>query len=122
MESEIQRILEMVQQGKISPEQAAKLLEAIDAPGPAAPQRRARWLRITVTDTHTGRNSVNLNIPLSLVEAASKIGLTLGVKKAPELSNVDFDEILSAIKSGASGQVVDIMDEVGHQHVAVSLD
>ena len=122
MDSETQHILEMVQQGKITPEQAAKLLEALDTPGAAAPPRRARSLRIAVTDMRTGRNTVNVNIPLSLVEAASKIGLTLGVKKAPELSNVDFDEILAAIKSGAAGQIVDIMDEQDHQHVTVSLD
>ena len=122
MDSETQHILEMVQQGKITPEQAAKLLEALDGPGAAAPPRRARSLHIAVTDMRSGRNTVNVNIPLSLVEAASKIGLTLGVKKAPELSNVDFDEILAAIKSGAAGQIVDIMDEQDHQHVTVSLD
>jgi hypothetical protein len=123
MDQETREILEMLRDGKITPEEAARLLEAIDA-SQAPPPRpgKAHTLRIKVTDTKTGRSRVNVAIPLGLVEIASKMGLTLGVKHAPELADVDFDEIMQAIKSGAAGQIVDIEDEHEGQHVVVTLD
>lgn len=123
MQPETQRILEMVRDGKITPEEAAKLLEALEASEqPQTRANRPRTLRINVTDTATGRSRVNVNIPLNLVQVASRLGLTLGVKHAPELADVDFDEIMAAIQNGAAGKIVDIEDEEDRQHVVVSVE
>jgi hypothetical protein len=123
MDQEMQRVLEMLQAGQITPEQAAKLLEALDTGAVRqSPPGRKRTLRINVTDTRSGRTRVNVNIPLGLVEIASKLGLTLGVKRAPELADVNFDEIMSAINSGAEGKIVDIEDDDDSQHVVVTVD
>ena len=123
MEEEIQRVLEMLQAGQITPEQAAKLLEALDrADSQPAPPGRPRTLRINVTDTRSGRNKVSVNLPLSLVEVGGRMGLTLGVKRAPELADLNFDDIMTAIKSGAEGKIVDIEDDDDRQHVVVTVD
>ena len=123
MEEETQRVLEMLQAGQITPEQAAKLLEALDrADAQPAPPGRPRTLRINVTDTRSGRNKVSVNLPLGLVEVAGRMGLTLGVKRAPELADLNFDDIMSAIKSGAEGKIVDIEDDDDRQHVVVMVD
>ncbi len=125
MEQETHRVLEMLRDGKISAEQAAKLLEALDAASTASPEQtatRARSLRVNVTDTRTGRTTVNFNIPFGLVEVAGKMGLSLGIKRAPELADLNFDDIVAAIRSGAEGKIVDIEDDKDRQHVIVRVE
>ena len=75
------KILQLLQDGKITAAQAAQLLEALEsaansqarnaAPRPAATQVAApastagRWLRVRVTDTDTGKVRVNVRMPLN---------------------------------------------------------
>ena len=69
MDEDRMRILKMLEEGKINAEEAAKLLEALGGraeTGPAGKGERARWFRVRVTDTKTGRKKVNINIPLGL--------------------------------------------------------
>jgi hypothetical protein len=123
MDQETERILQMVQDGKITAAQAATLLDAIEeTPAARAPSRPARMLRIQVTDRRNGRARVNINLPIGLVEVIGKMGMTLGVKNAPELANINFEEIMSAIKSGAHGQIIDVEDDDDHEHVTISVD
>jgi hypothetical protein len=132
------KILTMVQEGKISPEDAAQLLEAINS-APAAPQRRAahpaaagemggadlpalgrrpRWLRVRVTDTDTGRPRVNVRLPISMVS----VGLKMGSRFAPQVEGLDADQLMSVIESGELGQIVDVYDEDDGEHVEVFLE
>lgn len=123
MQQETQSVLEMLQAGRITPEQAADLLEALDGAGAAgAPKTDARLLRINVTDTRSGRVKVNVNIPMSIVDIAGRMGLSLGIKRAPELSDVNFEEILAALRSGAQGKIVDIVDDDDRQHIVVAVE
>ena len=113
----------MLQGGRITPQQAAELLEALEKSASAeSPPPRARMLRINITDTQSGRTRVNVNIPMSLIDVASRLGLSLGLKQAPELADVDFDEIMAALRSGAEGKIVDIIDDDDRQHVIVSVE
>ena len=125
MEQETQSILEMLRDGKVTAEQAAKLLEALDAAATTSapqPSTRARNLRINVTDTRSGRTTVNVNIPFGLIEVASRMGLSLGIKRAPELADLNFDDIVAAIRNGAEGKIVDIEDDKDRQHVTVMVE
>ncbi|HRQ24996.1 MAG TPA: hypothetical protein PLF42_16330, partial [Anaerolineales bacterium] len=72
------KILKLIEEGKISAEEGAKLLSAlsdssrgIPAPPrpPGVPGGPARWLRVRVTDTRTGRSKASVQIPLALVDA-----------------------------------------------------
>ena len=123
MDRETERILQMVQDGKITAAQAAALLDAMEeTPTERTPSRPPRMLRIRVTDQRNGRARVNINLPLGLVEVIGKMGMTLGVKNTPELADINFDEIMSAIKSGAHGQIIDVEDDNDHEHVTISVD
>lgn len=89
-EEERMKILKMIQEGKISAEQGVQLLEALDegtrraarsrsapgAPPPPPPPsgRGTRWFRVLVTDTNTGKNRVNVRLPIGLVSAGIKMG------------------------------------------------
>src|SRR4030042_2040418 len=118
------RILKMIQEGKISAEEGAKLLSALresrkEVPLPPTPPRfppGKGMLRVRVTDMATGRTKVNVNLPLGLVDA----GLNIATQFAPD---VNFSMIAEAVKSGQlEGKIVDVMDEEDGEHIEVFID
>jgi hypothetical protein len=121
MDEEQTRILQMVSEGKITAEQGVKLLNALRGakagtgrPGEGSP----RWVRIRVTDMATGRTRVNVNLPFSLVTAATK----LGARFSPQTEDLDWEELIAAIKEGASGKIVDVEDDEGGEKVEVFVE
>lgn len=127
------KILQMVQEGKISPEDAAQLLEAIGAG--ERPQRvgsaslagdsdqgglgrKPRWLRVRVTETDSGKPRVNVRLPISMVN----VGLKMGSKFAPQIEGLDATELMQVIESGELGQIVDVYDDEDGEHVEVFLE
>jgi len=117
------RILQMVSEGKIDAAQGAELLNALRSNGapdrPAAPPSgKPRWLRIRVTNVETGRTKVNVNLPFGLVRA----GLKIGSHFAPEMQDVDWEEIMAAIDEGALGKLVDVEDIEDGEKVEIFVD
>jgi hypothetical protein len=118
------QILKMIEEGKISAEEGAKLLAALSAGSKADASRReasggsAKQFRVRVTDLTTGRNKVNINIPMSLVN----VGLKMGARFAPDIEGVNFDEIVAAIKSGSQGKIVDVVDEEDGERVEIYVE
>jgi hypothetical protein len=129
------KILQMLQDGKISSEAAAQLLQAMGDGEPAAPppqtkpERAApavaiepgskpRWLRVRVTDTDTGRPRVNVRLPISLVD----LGLKIGARYTPEIEGLNVQELIEAAQTGDSGAFVDVYDEEDGEHVEVFLE
>jgi hypothetical protein len=118
------RILRMIQEGKITAEEGAKLLAALresraktTRPG-SAPSSKRGWLRVRVTDMVTGRTKVNVNLPLGLMDA----GLRIGAQYAPELHGMDLDQLISEVKSGAAGKIIDVVDEEDGEHVEIFIE
>jgi hypothetical protein len=120
------QILSMVAEGTISAEEGAKLLAALE---PAAAKKtaprasaigpsEARWFRVRVTDLETGRNKVNVNLPMSLVD----VGTRMGARFAPELEDVDFQDIIEQVKSGAQGKIVEVEDIEGGERVEIYVE
>lgn len=126
MNDDKMQVLKMLQEGKITAEEAAKLLSALDdgvrAPGGPASGGKGRWVRVRVTDGRTGKKKVNVNIPMGLVEVGARLGARFGDKKMPELGEIDLKEIMEAVRSGAEGKLVDIDDEETGDHVEVYVD
>ncbi|MBL7199424.1 MAG: hypothetical protein ISS56_04690 [Anaerolineae bacterium] len=115
------RILQMVSEGKISAEDGVNLLNALRGTKEATQRPREsspRWLRVRVTDLVTGRTRVNVNLPFSLVTAATK----LGARFAPEAADLDWEQLIAAIKEGASGKIVDVEDDEGGEKVEVFVE
>jgi len=130
------KILQMLQEGKLTPESAAQLLQAVE-PEPARPAAQAapqpagemvepdalstskpRWLRVRVSDTDTGRPRVNVRLPLGLV----KMGFKLGAHYAPEIEGLDIEQLIRAAENGEGGLFVDVTDEEDGEHVEVFLE
>lgn len=123
MKEERMQILRMIQNGQISAEEGAKLLAALDegkrseaAANAAATQ--GKFLRVRVTDMSSGRTKVNVNVPLALVN----VGLKMGARFMPDLEGMDSGEIMSAIRSGMQGKIVDVEDAEDGEKVEVYIE
>jgi len=114
------RILKMVEQKQISAADGAKLLAALQAgANESAPQpARARWLRVRVTDRASGRNKVNVTIPVGLLD----VGLKMGARLPAEMTGMDLSAIHAAIKQGIQGKIVEVDDEDDDEHVEVFVE
>jgi len=115
------KILKMVEDGKISAEDAAQLLKAL-----SKQERRrtppsesdARWLRVRITDLDSNRASVNVNLPINMVN----VGLKMGARFIPEFEGLDLEELAEALRQGLTGKIVDVVDEEDRQHVEVYIE
>lgn len=135
MNNEKIKILEMIQNGKITAVQGLELLKALDEseiePGKTA-SNSSRFLRIRVISGQ--HNKVNVNIPLNLLKAATKFA-DIGMKLIPEearlemqkkginLSDINFDELMQLIDQGlVDGKLVDVDTEDPHEgHTKVEI-
>lgn len=120
------KILKLIEEGKISAEEGAKLLSALsdsrkNVPTPPRPPGvggGARMLRIRVTDTRTGRSKASVQIPLALVDA----GLKIGAHFAPEVQGVDMSNVMEALRMGITGKIIDVTDEEDGEHVEIFIE
>jgi SHOCT-like protein len=118
------KILKMVEEGKISAEDGAKLLAAL-MEGRRAQSAQAsrssgagRWLRIRVTDIASGRSKASVQIPLGLIDAGMKIGAHF----APEVEGVDMSNVMDAVRSGMTGKIIDVTDDEDGEHVEIYVE
>ncbi len=119
------KILKMIEEGKISAEEGAKLLAALSegrrvGPGmlPPRPPGGARLLRVRVTDVRSGRSKASVQIPLDLVDA----GIKIGAHFAPEVQGMDLNNLMQAIRSGMTGKIIDVVDEEDGEHVEIYVE
>jgi len=114
------KILQMLEHGKISAEEAAKLLEAAaqHEESRAVAATTGRWLCIRVIDMGD-KTVVNLRLPLKIAEWA----LRFVPGKYLELGGIGKQDLAQAIEQAASAgkvQLVDIHD--GKQHVRIAIE
>ncbi|MGB9780017.1 SHOCT-like domain-containing protein [Caldanaerobacter sp.] len=119
------RILKMVEEKKITAEEAAELLKALEMEEEREIKRvprRFRWLKIKVTDTNTNKVKVNLSIPYSLLSWGMRIAGRFTPSDLLEEHGIDFNDLLKAIEEGETGKIVDVYDEEDGEHVEISLE
>lgn len=117
-------ILKMIQAGKISAAEGARLLEALDesreqtsAVAPeASPTPSSRRVRILITDLSTGRQKVNVELPWNLIN----VGMHMGARFTPE--DIDLEEVMESLQSGAEGKVVDVEDHEDNERIEVFVE
>lgn len=112
-------ILKMVEEGKISVEEASKLLQSVEDKNQElslvtrSTERTAKWIKIRVIDDEGTR--VNVNLPIALVDVAFKIAKASDSNFDVKLGNVnvDIDAIIKMIQEGAEGKIVDVESSDG---------
>ncbi len=107
------RILRLIETGRVTAEQAAQLLDTLETSEhvsmPLSAQRtRERVIRVRSTNTNapTHKVTVNATLPLSLL----KTGLRLGRHFLPQLVSNEVTDLLQTIETGASGRLLDLQD------------
>lgn len=120
MSDEKKRILEMIEQGKISSKEGLELLNALDENDDHknVPVKNIsdRFLRVRVRGDGVKVNKVDVNVPLSLVKVATvfmnmipKEARTQMEEKGIDISQINFEEIIDLIDKGLSdGRLVDV--------------
>jgi len=118
-------ILKMIEEGTVSAEEGAKLLASVDSDVERPVGRiqthikgNARWFRVRVTDTHTGKNKATVSLPLALMDW----GLKVGAQFAPEVGNINLVELSEILREGMDGKIVDVLDEEDGEHVEIFIE
>jgi hypothetical protein len=126
------RILQLLEQRKITAAEAAELLRALGDPPRdarrrersrwtaevlAPPSDRARWFRVRVTDERTGRIRTNVSVPIGMVG----FGLSFArrFRNVPGVTTVD--DLFEAIRAGRRGTIFDVSNE-GGERVEIVID
>jgi hypothetical protein len=117
MNEERMRILKMLEEKKITAEQAEKLLESLGEPASGS----GKFLKVKVWDMNRDKLKVNVTIPLSLVK--------WGMRFVPESAqvkmrakNIDLEAVTQAIDKDLSGKIVEVDDEDEGEHVEVYIE
>lgn len=127
-ETEKIKILQMIQNGKITAEQGVELLRACSAaeasqstPNAASTGGRlpsAQWVRVIVTDMATGKRRVNVRMPAGLVNTGTKFGARLSIDR----QNLDPAILRESIRSGKVGKILDVADDDEQERVEIYLE
>jgi hypothetical protein len=123
MTDPLDRVLRLVAEGRLTAEEAAPILDALERkssfdpgpspafePGPSTEPgpgngdpRSPRWARIEVREH--GRRVVDLRVPISLGRFA--------LSRVPGLSTEQISEVEQAVMTGAHGPILDVQDPDG---------
>ncbi|MFW6298901.1 MAG: SHOCT-like domain-containing protein [Bacillota bacterium] len=119
MNEEKLRILEMVENKQITPQEGAELLKALgsgDKKEDRPPKKKAfRMFKIRILSSDGDK--VNVQIPLEFAKMVLKSPGKKGIPKLDKLKEIDpdmeYDRIVDMIDAGMSGKIVDIQSENG---------
>src|SRR5438067_13252173 len=102
------RILHLVEAGKVTAEEAARLLDTLDSQQNLIDERRRkRTVRERATDLATNRRKATVTIPVRLIE----VGLSVGTRLGPQIRGSALEGWVRGSESG------DIDRLLGVQHV-----
>ena len=104
-------VLQLLEAGTITSDEAAALLDALDRAAPPGsrsdrpPGGRAEQVRIRVTERQSGRAMVNLAVPLALIDSGLKIAGQFVPEYLPKA-----EAIRESVATGLRGSLVDVDD------------
>jgi len=113
------RVLKLLEEKKITAEEAARLLDAIShSAGGEGPNR---FLKVRVYDRNSERAKVNVTLPIGLVKWGMNF-VPESAKAKIEEQQIDMKLITDALERGITGKIVDVEDDEKGQHVEVWLE
>lgn len=117
VQEERRKILEMLQNGQITVEDANRLLAVLGEQESKRVQRRPRWVRIRVTATDTGQTRLNVTLPIGLVKAGLRAGGSIA-----GIEGVDTKDLEALLSRGEVGHLLDMVNEHAAEHVEISVE
>lgn len=114
MESETKQILQMVSEGKLSVEEAHRILEAMDQQAQSTKvnerSKSPRVFRLKVTEGDNVR--VNLSVPTSLARVLWKL-IPRDTVCALNAEGVTLDSVLAMVNTNEIGNIINVDAEDG---------
>lgn len=110
------RILRMIEEGKLSAEEAARLLDALNGDG-AAPAAKDRSRRLRVVVTQRDAPQVNVTVPMELARIALRL-----IPRGLGTAHADVEELVRVLEEADRGKWVDIRSETEGVHVEVFVE
>ena len=126
------RILQLLEQHKITAAEATELLAAVGDRGRDGKRRdrnrwlaeelaprsdRARWFRVRVTDQRTGRRRTDVSVPIGMIGFG--LGFARRFRNVPGVGVVD--DLFEAVRAGRRGTIFDVSNE-GGERVEIFID
>ena len=127
MSEERLKVLELIQEGSITAEEGAKLLEALGQDKTASGRLRraeagssaaARNLRIRVSHIDSGEVMASIRLPWRMVRAMGRLASGF----MPEVMGIDLEEIVEAAEDGREGRIVEAVDEGESKRVEIFIE
>lgn len=119
MKEEMKRIMKMVEEGKLSSDEASELIDALDKKDTDIKHKPSgayldKSLKIRVKSGD--KVKVRLNIPIKFVKWVLKTGH--GIAKSipdakPYIEDVDMNLVMQAIDNEIEGKIIDLESEEG---------
>jgi hypothetical protein len=131
MSEERKKILRMIAEGKITPEEGDRLLGAL-----RETDGRSRFMKVRVTDSDGKRTKARIDIPIGVIKAALKLGtLFKGVIPEGQKINIQgkeisldgitpemIESIIAELGEGGKFTLADIHDDEKGEHVEVYIE
>jgi hypothetical protein len=119
MGEDMKKILKMVQDGKITADEASVLIDALKNKNESISNTtKSKKIKIYVYDKIQDKKKVDITIPIVLAKSFLKFGLKfipkdkIAVHTGKDGFDIDnLDEIIKAIENGAQGTLVDVDEE-----------
>lgn len=126
MENEKNRILKMVEAGKLSADEAFKLMDAMNNPAPMEvigkeTTSKARFLKIRVFDKNRQKAKVNITLPLFLVRGLSKL-IPHSAQVQLNEKNINLEQIMSLIDQAAGTKLIEVDDDDENERVEIFIE
>lgn len=125
------RILRMVEEGKVSAEEAVKLLEALGDDGVGGgplqvspvrrPKKFMRFLKIRIFEGDLEKPKVRVAVPVALLKIATKF-IPEDAKAEINGHNIDLDEILQAVDENTEGKLLEVHDDEDKTRIEIFID
>jgi hypothetical protein len=127
-EDERLMILDMLERGKVTSDEADKLLASLnpsepvskhemDVDEPSEKPRRAHWIRIRVTELSSGKKKFSMTLPLFFI----RLGIQFGKHYTGDsLDSGSFEVGKEFFRKPVKGRVVDASDPEDDEHVEIS--
>lgn len=114
------RILNMVEAGQVSADEAGQLFDALLEEPIKPPPVLNRTLRLWVTDMATRTRKVNMTatLPVSML----RVSLQTLASVMPPLRDGRVEQILHALESGSTGRVMDLQDLEDGKRVEIFIE
>jgi SHOCT-like domain len=119
MNDEKDRILKLLEDKKITADEAARLLDALNTSEPNG--RANKFLKVRVYREGAERPTVNVTLPVSLVRWGMHM-MPASARAKIEEQEIDMHVISEALEKGITGKIVDVQDDEKGEHVEVWLE